>query len=93
MNMVTKVEFVSKVAEKTGKLKADVEKFMDAVYDTVSEAVKEGREVPVFGLGKFKQGVSKARTQVTPKGQKVDIPAKKLFKFVASKRVKDLLNQ
>lgn len=92
MSIVTKVELVGKIAEATGKTKAEVEAFMAATYKVVSEAVKAGQEVPLFGFGKFKLGASKARTQVTPKGQKVDIPAKKLFKFTASKYIKDAIN-
>jgi DNA-binding protein HU-beta len=90
--VVTKVEIVSMLSEKTKLSKADTERFMDAINETVLGLLLSGKEVPIFGLGKLKTGKTTARTQKTPKGTVVDIPAKTVVKFVTAKVVKEKFN-
>lgn len=91
-NVVTKVEVVSAIAAKTGAAKADVERFMDAAQETYTEFLKQGKDVPVLGMGRLKVADRKARTQKTPKGDVVNIPASKSAKFSPAKKLKDSLN-
>lgn len=90
--VVTKVEVVSALSEKLKLSKADTERFMETVNETLFGFLLSGKEVPIFGLGKLKTNKTAARTQKTPKGTVVDIPAKTVVKFVTTKSVKEKLN-
>jgi len=87
---VTKQEFVDRVAAKSGLSKRDAAKAVDAVLDSITEALKTGGSVNFTGFGKFSTAQRKARTGVNPRnpGQKVQIPAARVPKFSAGSQLK-----
>ena len=66
---------------------------MEAVFDVVTAALKEGDEVRVVGFGTFVVTQRKAGKGRNPQtGQEIDIPASKAPKFRAGKQLKDAVN-
>jgi DNA-binding protein HU-beta len=79
---VTKSEFVDRIASKASLTKKDAAAAVDAVLDTISDALGRGDDVSFTGFGKFHVQHRKARTGVNPRsGEKVNIPAGRVPKF------------
>ena len=57
-----KAELVELVAEKAGLTKADATRALEAVFETVTEALAKGEKVPVAGFGKVKIAARNAVT-------------------------------
>jgi DNA-binding protein HU-beta len=87
---VTKQEFVDKVADKTGMSRREAGQAVDAVLETIEEALKARDQVNFTGFGKFATSERKARMGVNPRnpGQKVHIPAATVPKFTAGSALK-----
>lgn len=87
---MNKADLIDKVAEKCGCTKADAERMMDVVLDTITGTLKKGEEVAIAGLGKFTARTRAAREGRNPRtGETVHIPAMRVPKFSASKTLKD----
>jgi DNA-binding protein HU-beta len=87
---VNKNELIDAVAAATGLTKADAEKALEAVLDSIGNALKKGLEVRLVGFGTFSvtnRAASQGRNPRT--GEKIQIPASKLPKFRAGKGLKD----
>ncbi len=90
---MNKNELSSAVAEKAGISKADAAKAVDAVLESITEALKSGDDVRLIGFGTFavsRRKASKGRNPST--GATIDIPASNQAKFKAGKGLKDALN-
>jgi DNA-binding protein HU-beta len=87
---VTKQEFVDAVAAKSGLGKGEAAKAVDAVLDTITEALRRRDTVSFTGFGKFSTSDRKARMGVNPRnpGQKVHIPASTVPKFTSGSSLK-----
>ena len=74
---MTKQEFVEKVASKSGLSKRDAQTAVDAMLDSITDALKGGNDVTFTGFGKFTTQRRAARMGVNPRNpsQKVSIPA------------------
>ncbi len=92
---MTKSDFIDAVAAKSGLSKKDAGVALDAVLDSVKDALKKGDEVTFTGFGKFSVQARKARTGVNPRNpsQKVTIPASKVPKFSAGSQLKAAVKQ
>jgi len=88
--LVTKQEFVDQVATKSGLVRRDAAKAVDAVLDSITESLKAGNEVAFTGFGKFTAQHRKERQGVNPRNptQKVTIPAATVPKFSAGSQLK-----
>jgi len=88
---MNKSELVTVVAEKTQLPKKQVKAVVDAVFEAVGEALEKGEEVKILpDFGVFKVAKRKARTGRNPQtGKKIKIPAKKVVRFKAAKRLKE----
>ena len=87
---MTKDELVAKVAEATGLKKADLQKALELMINTIIETIKTGEKVNVTGLGIFKLKDKKARLARNPKtGESIQVPAKKAPRFLAAKYFKE----
>jgi DNA-binding protein HU-beta len=90
---MTKDELVAKVAEQSGLKKADVQKTLDSMIETIITTIKLGEKVNITNLGIFKIKEKKARVARNPKtGESIQVPAKKAPKFVPSKNLKEAVN-
>jgi DNA-binding protein HU-beta len=86
---VTKSEFVDHVAEKTDGSKKDAEAAVEAVLDTITEALKRGSDVTLTGFGKFHVAERNAREGKHPRtGEPLHIPASKVPRFTAGAKLK-----
>jgi len=90
---VNKTELVASVAEKTGLTKKDAEKAVNALFDSVQEALTAGDKVQMIGFGTFEVKERAARKGRNPRtGQDIEIPASKNPVFKAGKALKDAVN-
>jgi DNA-binding protein HU-beta len=87
---VTKQEFVDRVASKSGLARREAAEAVDAVIDSITDALKNGEEVAFTGFGKFSTQHRAARQGVNPRNpsQKVTIPAARVPKFSAGSSLK-----
>ncbi len=92
---MNKAELVAKVANKTGFRKKDAELALDAVLETIEQALVEGDSVRLIGFGTFETRGRKARTGRNPQHPDtvISIPASKAPVFKAGKSLKDAVNK
>jgi DNA-binding protein HU-beta len=87
--IVTKGEFVDRVAENSGLGKGEAGKAVDAVLDTVKEVLQRGGEINFTGFGKFSVAERGARQGVNPQtGERIQIPASRVPRFSAGSALK-----
>lgn len=87
---MTKSELIGQIAENAGINKSDADKVYDAVISAIKSGLKQDGNVPLTGLGTFKVTHRAARTGRNPStGQTIQIPAKNVLKFKASKGVEE----
>ena len=88
--MANKAELVDRVAKKTQLTKKDVSATVEALFETIQEALKAGEKVQVIGFGNFEVRERAARKGRNPQtGKEIDIPASKVPAFKAGKALKD----
>ena len=86
-------DLIAGIAARTGGTKTVITSVLDALADeVVAQLAKEGAEVPIPGVGKLKTVTRPARTGRNPAtGAPVEIPEKRVVKFVPGKALKDAL--
>ena len=90
---MNKTELVASVAEKTGLTKKDAEKAVNALFDSVQDALTAGDKVQMIGFGTFEVKERAARKGRNPRtGQDIEIPASKNPVLKAGKALKDAVN-
>jgi DNA-binding protein HU-beta len=93
-NSVNKTELVTSVAEKSGMTKKDAEKALNAVFESIEDALKGEDKVQIIGFGTFEVKAREERKGRNPQtGAEITIPASKTPVFKAGKGLKDLVNQ
>ena len=91
---MTKVELVNKVAEKCECSKKDAEKAVNAVMETIAEALAAGDKVSLIGFGTFDVRARAAKEGINPRtGDKIAIEARKAPVFKAGKTLKDAVSK
>jgi DNA-binding protein HU-beta len=87
---VTKQEFVDAVAQRSGLNRREAAQAVDAVLETIQDALKRRDQINFTGFGKFATSERKARMGVNPRnpGEKVHIPAATVPKFTAGSALK-----
>lgn len=87
MNKVALAEELNKILNTS---KAESERVVEALFDTITKALKKGEEVSIAGFGKFSVKHRKARDARNPKtGETVHVPASKAVKFSVAKALKE----
>ena len=87
---MNKQELIGQVAENTGLGRGDASKAVEAVFDTISNALKRGDEVRLVGFGNFSVTRRKASTGRNPRtGEPMQIKASSQPKFRPGKVLKD----
>ncbi len=85
---MTKSELIGQIAANAGISKSDADKAYDAIISAIKSGLKSDGSVPLTGLGTFKVTHRAARMGRNPStGQSIQIPAKNVLKFKASKGV------
>ncbi len=91
---MNKAEFVDAVAEKSGLSKKDSKAAVDAVLDTLTEALAKKDSVAFMGFGTFSTASRTAREARVPGTDKtVKIAATTVAKFKVGKSLKDKIAQ
>jgi DNA-binding protein HU-beta len=87
--IVTKAEFVDRVADNSGLGKGEAAKAVDAVLDSIQEVLSRGGEINFTGFGKFSVADRSARQGVNPQtGEKIQIAASRVPRFSAGSALK-----
>lgn len=87
---MNKQELVASVAEKAGLTKKDAEKALNAVVDSIKEALNQGDKVSLVGFGTFEVRDRAARSGRNPQtGAAIKIPAGKVPAFRPGKELKE----
>ena len=89
-----KSELVLKLAEQNPHLyQRDIEKIVNAILDTISDALAQGGRVELRGFGTFAVKKRGARTGRNPRtGKSVQVPEKFVPVFKTGKEVRQRLN-
>jgi DNA-binding protein HU-beta len=90
---MNKNDLVSTVSKASGLSKTDSAKAADAVFETITTALKSGEDVRLVGFGTFTvthRAASEGRNPRT--GEKINIPASKQPKFRPGKGLKEAVN-
>ena len=82
---MNKTELVAALAAKTELSKKDAEKALNAVVETITEALKAGDKVALVGFGTFEAKERPAR-------EEIKVEASKTPAFKAGKALKDAVN-
>lgn len=89
-NIMNKADIINKVHEDLDVTKADAERAVEKVISSIVDALKDGTEVSIAGLGIFSAKMRNARTARNPRtGESIEVPAMRVPKFRAAKALKD----
>ena len=87
---MTKPELINQIAQKAGLTKKQAGNALVAVSSIITEELKAGEKVAIYGLGTFEVRERAARTGKNPRtGETVEIAAKRVPAFKAAKALKD----
>ena len=87
---MNKAALAETVAQKLGTTKADGERAVECIIDTITKTLASDEEVSIAGLGIFEAKMRAARTARNPRtGEPIQVPAMRVPKFRAAKALKD----
>ncbi len=87
---MNKEQLINAIAQKTTITKRDASQILDALSDTIMEAVAEGEKITLVGFGTFEPRERKERPGRNPKtGEPMTIPATRVPAFSAGKLFKE----
>lgn len=90
---MNKTELVAEVAQKADLSRKDAQAAVDAVFNTITEALVKGDKVQLIGFGTFDVSERAEREGRNPRtGETMKIAASKSPRFKAGKPLKDQLN-
>lgn len=91
---MNKTELVASVADKAGMTKKDAEKAVNALFESVEQALAKDDKVQIIGFGTFEVKAREERKGRNPQtGAEITIPASKTPVFKAGKSLKDIVNK
>jgi DNA-binding protein HU-beta len=89
-NVLKREHLAQKMVEKFNMTKKDALEVLNFLVETITNALKNGQQVKLPGLGTFKVKERKARTAINPKtGEKVQVPATRVPRFTPAKDLKE----
>jgi len=90
---MNKSELIEAVADSADLSKASASRAVDAVLESITDALSEGDQVTLVGFGTFSVRDRAARTGRNPRtGESIEIPASKVPGFKPGKALKDAIN-
>ncbi len=82
----------ARIVDKLGMSKADIDRVLDELRSATHEELKSGEDIFLPGLGRFEAVDRSARKGRNPKtGEEIDIPAKRVPKFIPAKALKEAI--
>lgn len=89
---MNKAELVAAVAQKSGLTKKDSEKAINALVESIKEALAKGEKVSLVGFGTFEVRERKARKGRNPQTKtEIVIPGGRAPAFKAGKELKEVV--
>jgi DNA-binding protein HU-beta len=90
---MNKQQLIDAAADSSDLSKSDISNALDAILDTVTDALKAGDKVSLTGFGNFEVRERAARTGRNPQtGEEMQIQASKAPAFKPGKALKDAVN-
>ncbi|WXL27672.1 HU family DNA-binding protein [Ectopseudomonas mendocina] len=90
---ITKDQLISDISEAIDSPKATVRAALEQLSEIVADALENGEEITLPGIGKLKVTERPERSGRNPQtGQAITIAAKKVVKFVPAKALNDAIN-
>ncbi|KOO44089.1 HU family DNA-binding protein [Priestia koreensis] len=87
---MNKTDLINAVSEASELSKKDATKAVDAVFESILDALKDGDKVQLIGFGNFEVRERAARKGRNPQtGEEIEIPASKVPAFKPGKALKD----
>jgi len=87
---MNKQDIAEKVHGVLGTTKADAERAVETMIETIVSALTKNEEVSIAGLGIFKTKMRAARVARNPRtGESVQVPSMRVPKFQAAKALKE----
>lgn len=87
---MNKTDLIQEVAKRSELTQKDSAKAIDAVFDSILKALKDGDKVQLIGFGNFEVRERAARTGRNPQtGEEIQIAAGKVPGFKPGKQLKD----
>jgi integration host factor subunit beta len=91
---MTKADLIEEVARVVEFTRKESEVIVEAIFDSVVNALREDDKIEIRGFGSFRTRQRQSRIGRNPKtGARVDVPAKRVPFFKPSKELKDLVNE
>lgn len=91
---MTKADIVEEIAEKSQLNKKESFIVVDLIIDNIKRALTEGDKIELRGFGSFKVKKRNQRKARNPRtGETVEVPAKLVPYFKASKALKEKVNK
>jgi len=91
---MNKADLVTRISEKSKMSKKDSEKVLNALMDSIEEALKQGDKVQLVGFGSFEVRQRAARKGRNPQTKaEITIPASKAPVFKVGKALKDAVSK
>ncbi|WP_369406194.1 HU family DNA-binding protein [Pelagibaculum spongiae] len=88
-----KPELIAAVADQAELSKAQAAKAVNAIVETITQAVSKGEDVSLIGFGSFQLRKRAARNGHNPQtGKSIKIPASKSVAFKAGKSLREAVN-
>lgn len=90
MQTLKKSDLITSVAKKASMAKIDAEAAIDALLETITEAMKEDKSINFSGFGSFSTAIRPARSVRNPRtGEPIELEETKVVKFKAGKNLKE----
>jgi DNA-binding protein HU-beta len=90
---MNKAELIDAVSGQSGLAKAEATRAVEAVFETITTALRSGDSVALLGFGTFVVKARAARSGRNPRtGETIAIAACKVPDFKAGKALKDAVN-
>lgn len=90
---MNKTELIDKIAESAELNRAGATRVVEAVLESITNALRSGDDVTLSGFGTFSVSNRKERTGRNPRtNEPIMIPASKSPKFKAGKALKEAVN-
>jgi len=87
---MNKAQLIKEVANKVDISKKEIGNIIDAAVKTITSTLSKGERITLVDFGTFQARQRKAREGRNPRtGKKLEIPAKKVPKFKAGKKLRE----
>ena len=89
---MNKAELIERMAKDTNLSKSVCKDALESIISNIENALKNNDSVVLTGFGTFTAIERKGRVGINPAtGKKMEIPAKRVPKFKAGKKLKDIV--